>query len=136
MQGLRAWRREGESVLKRIVSAAVVILCALGTPAWAVECDFDQAVADYDAGRFAAAIMGFRVCAEQGHATAQSRLGWMYLSGEGVPQDNGEAVRWYQLAAEQGDAYAQFHLGMMYAMGKGVPKDYGEAVRWFRRAAE
>jgi hypothetical protein len=32
---------------------------------------------------------------------AQFDLGYMYDTGEGVPQDEVEAVRWYRLAAEQ-----------------------------------
>ena len=37
----------------------------------------------------------------------------MYYSGNGVPQDYQEAVRWYHLAAEQGSADAQFGLGIV-----------------------
>ena len=59
-----------------------------------------------------------------------------YATGEGVPQDFAEAVRWYRLAAEQGYASAQNNLGLAYATGEGVPQDFAEAVRWFRRAAE
>ena len=44
--------------------------------------------------------------------------GLMYDNGEGVPQDDAEAVRWYRLAAEQGNASAQYNLGLMYANGK------------------
>ena len=29
------------------------------------------------------------------YASAQMRLGWMYDTGHGVPQDNEEAVKWY-----------------------------------------
>ena len=67
---------------------------------------------------------------------AQFSLGVMYDNGEGVPQDNAEAVKWYRLAAEQGDADAQFNLGRMYDNGEGVPQDYAEAVKWYRLAAE
>ena len=42
--------------------------------------------------------------AEQGDASAQYNLGVTYRTGEGVPQDSAEAVRWYRLAAEQGYA--------------------------------
>jgi TPR repeat protein len=31
----------------------------------------------------------------------------MYSTGQGVPQDNKTAVKWWKLAAEQGDAEAQ-----------------------------
>ena len=76
-----------------------------------------------------------RVLAEQGDAAAQSNLGFRYGSGEGVPQDDAAAVRWYRLAADQGYANAQFNLGNMYNNGEGVPQDYTEAVRWYRLAA-
>jgi hypothetical protein len=77
-----------------------------------------------------------KAAAEQGNAEEQTNLGIMYDSGQGVPQDHAEAVRWYRLAAEQGDARAQTRLGIMYENGQGVPQDYAEAVRWYRLAAE
>ena len=57
-------------------------------------------------------------------------------TGEGVLQDDAEAVRWYRLAADQGHADAQFKLGGMHADGRGVLKDAAEAVRWYRLAAD
>ena len=69
-----------------------------------------------------------RQAAEQGDATAQFNLGLMYANGEGVPEDDAEAVRWYRMAAEQGLAIAQFNLGVKYDFGEGVPKDGAEAV--------
>ena len=74
--------------------------------------------------------------AEQGHAPAQTRLGFMYAKGDGVEEDHAEAVRWFRLAAEQGLAPAQFNLGVMYEDGDGVEEDHVEAVRWYRLAAE
>ena len=52
----------------------------------------------------------------------------MYDKGQGVPQDDKEAVKWYRLAAEQGDAYAQSNLGVTYEKGQGVPQDHKEAA--------
>ena len=74
--------------------------------------------------------------AEQGDVAAQFDLGDRYFNGEGVPQDNGEALRWYRLAADQGLASAQASLGSMYRNGEGVPQDNGEALRWYRLAAD
>ena len=79
---------------------------------------------------------GGRGAAEQGAAAAQYDLGNMHREGEGVPQDDAEAVKWYRRAADQGNASAQFNLGVMYAKGQGVPKDDTEAVKWYRRAAD
>ena len=59
----------------------------------------------------------------------------MYANGEGVPEDDAEAVKWYRLAADQGDAGAQNSLGYMYANGMGVPEDYVTAYAWWNIAA-
>ena len=74
--------------------------------------------------------------AEQGDAGAQSILGVMYATGEGVPQDYREAVKWSRLAADQGNAGAQYNLGWMYTTGEGVAQDSREAVKWYRLAAD
>ena len=71
-----------------------------------------------------------RQAAEQGDASAQLNLGFMYNTGMGVLKDAAEAVRWYRLAAEQGLASAQFNLGNMYANGHGVLKDSVLAHMW------
>ncbi|MER9338258.1 sel1 repeat family protein [Mesorhizobium sp. M0293] len=60
----------------------------------------------------------------------------MYSRGEGVPQDDAEAVKWYRLSADQGFAPAQNDLGTMYASGRGVPKDASDAAKWFQLAAD
>ena len=60
-----------------------------------------------------------------------AELGEMYANGRGVPQDDGEAVRWYRRAADYNDqSEVQFKLGEMYANGRGVSQDAGEAARW------
>ena len=42
--------------------------------------------------------------AQKGSAQAQFNLGWMYLNGQGVPQDDVQAHKWLSLSAAQGDA--------------------------------
>ena len=59
----------------------------------------------------------------------------MYANGEGVPENDVEAVRWYRLAADQGYVEAQYNLGNMYANGEGVPENYIAAYMWFNLAA-
>ncbi len=59
----------------------------------------------------------------------------MYTMGQGVPQDDKEAARWYRLAATQGYAAAQYNLGVMYFMGIGVPRDVVRAHLWYSLAA-
>ena len=59
----------------------------------------------------------------------------MYYSGQGVPQDYSEAVKWYRLAAEQEYARAQNNLGVMYERGQGVPQDFVVAHMWYNIAS-
>ena len=73
---------------------------------------------------------------QQGDATAQSKLGWMYATGDGVPQDHGEAVKWLRRAADQGNVAAEINLAVSYAKGNGVAQDYAEAANWYRKAAD
>ena len=73
--------------------------------------------------------------AEAGDADAQYNLGVMHDYGQGVPQDDAEASRWWRLAADQGHANAQYNLGFMYSNGSGVPQDYVQMHMWFNLAA-
>ena len=64
-------------------------------------------IAPWALGQDPEAITELRRQAEQGDAEAQIDLGLRYANGEGVPQDDAEAVRWFRLAAEQENADAQ-----------------------------
>ena len=50
-------------------------------------------------------LAAIRQAAEQGHADAQYNLGLMYDRGDGVPENDAEAVKWYRMAAEQGKGH-------------------------------
>ncbi len=89
----------------------------------------------YQKEDYEAALVWFKLAAEQGFANAQYNLGVMYDQGQGVAQDYKEAVRWYRKAAEQGHACSQFILGSMYDNGQGVPQDYVQAHMWYNLAA-
>jgi len=73
--------------------------------------------------------------AEKGDKIAQNYLGVMYDNGEGVPEDDKEAVKWYRKAAEQGNRFGQYSLGVMCARGEGVLGDYATAYVWTNIAA-
>jgi TPR repeat protein len=119
-----------------IRSACLAVALVVSSGSVATAQDFDKGFTAHQAGDYVTALEEWRPLAEQGDAAAQTNLGYMYEFGEGVSQDDAEAVRWYRLAAEQGDAAAQKNLGYMYEKGQGVLQDYAEAVRWFRLAAE
>ncbi len=60
----------------------------------------------------------------------------MYENGQGVPQDDKQAVAWYRKAADQGVIDAQFNLGIMYVYGNGEGvQDYVQAHMWWNLAA-
>jgi TPR repeat protein len=109
---------------RRRLSVALVVLVLLGT-SWA----------DAAAQTTVEEVVATRQLAEQGDAQAQADLGFMYTTGEGVPQDDVEAIRWYRLAADQGQARAHYMLSLPYAAGQGVPQDYVEAHKWRNLAA-
>ncbi|MGA2224972.1 MAG: PDZ domain-containing protein [Syntrophobacteraceae bacterium] len=63
-------------------------------------CGFDEGVSADKKGDYKTAYEEFKPLAEQGEARAQSYLGSMYLSGEGVPKNYVEAVKWFRKAVE------------------------------------
>ncbi len=86
---------------------------------------------------FATAIGIWRPLAEQGNAEAETLLGAMYWSGEGVPRDHREAARLYLRAAQQGYARAQNDIGFMYGFGEGIPPPDGvQAYKWISLAIQ
>jgi uncharacterized protein len=99
--------------------------------------DYNKGLKAYNAGDYAIAMKEWKPLAEQGNASAQYNLGWMYEKGKAqFFYDYIEALKWYRLAAEQSDAFGQNSLGRMYGQGKGVLKDSIEAAKWYRLSAE
>jgi uncharacterized protein len=120
-----------EEIPVRFITA-VSLFFSLAMPAHA---GFDEGFTAYSAGDYTSALGEFRPLAEQGVAAAQTILGDMYQHGQGVEQDNKEAVKWYLMAAEQGFVYGQTRLADMYSNGLGVPRYDKGAVKWFLMAA-
>ncbi len=61
--------------------------------------DFQAGLQAYRRGDYATALEEWLSLAEQGNATAQYRLGFMYADGEGVAQDYVLSHMWFNLAA-------------------------------------
>lgn len=81
-------------------------------------------------------IVDLKARAESGDVRAQVELGTAYATGDGVVEDDVEAIKWFRRAAEKRDAAGEYSLGEMYLSGRGVHADLAEAVKWMRRAAE
>jgi hypothetical protein len=125
---------EGQTMKRIILAAAFIALLGSTGVSWSA--DVQKGWNAYESGDYAAALREWKPLAQQGDEYAQYSLGVMYAKGQGVPQDDKIAVKWYQLAAEQGHAPAQHNLSVMYYGGNGVPQDYKIAVKWLKLAAE
>ncbi len=78
---------------------------------------------------------GIEAEAEKGDAIAQCIIGKCYRNGQGVTEDDSQAVKWFRKAADQNYADAQYSLGICYHEGYGVEKNEIEAVKWLQKAA-
>ena len=121
------------TLLRNLITILFLLLLSVA-PVFAA--DFQKGLDAALRGDFATAQQEWRPLAEQGNAVAQYNLGQMYRNGDGVTEDDSQAVYWYRKAAEQGDSDAQLKLGFMYANGEGVTEDDTQAVYWYRKAAE
>ena len=73
---------------------------------------------------------------EREDAESQFEQGQRFEKGEGAPQDDARAAKYYLNAAVHGHAAAQFSLGLMYGRGRGVSRNGASAQQWLRQAAE
>ncbi len=89
-------------------------------------------MSDFEARELKAALLAR---ADQGDLEAQYELGWRHALGNGLPEDDSEAVKWLKIAAGNGHRLAQNNLGARYVSGEGVPADPLEAYHWFHLAA-
>lgn len=98
-------------------------------------CEDRRADKAYLRGDYDKALTDIQFLAHGGEARAQYDLGLMYDKGQGVPQSDAEAMRWYERAAEQGEPRAQYNLGLMHLNGQGVPPDLIKAYYWVSLSA-
>jgi|GEM_PF-1275835 len=104
----------------------------------AVQNDYDSARLQFQLGRvfhakkyYINALKAYLIAANHNYVAAENNIGFLYESGQGVPQDNEKASKWYLKAAEQGFVMAQNNLGRIYQ----IDKDYAKAAKWYRKAA-
>ena len=85
-------------------------------------------------GDYAGALAVWQPLAEQGDVPMQLLVGSIYDLGQGVPQDDAEAAKWYERAATRGSAKGQYQLGAIYARSPRV-KDPFQGYKWLTIAA-
>jgi TPR repeat protein len=77
----------------------------------------------------------YRSAAELGHVPSQSRLGYMYANGIGVPRNRVEAFIWLSLAAQHGIGSALVELESIVQAMSAEEKMEGQRVFNVRRGA-
>ena len=102
--------------------------------AWTAGARADEASEPLARQDYAAAAEALRPQAARGDAAAQLSLGLLYLNGQGVAQDFGEAKKWFGKSADQGNDQAETNLAALYVQGRGVKQDYTEARKWLSKA--
>jgi TPR repeat protein len=117
---------------KTLVASGALALALFGE---AMAGPLEDGEAAYQRGDYETAVRLWRLSGDEGNVDAQFNLGLLYSSGQGLPQDDAQALIWFHKAADQGDARAQVSLGGMYRVGRGVRQDYAQAAAWFRKAA-
>lgn len=73
--------------------------------------------------------------ANQGNDHAQFYLAKRLQKGQGVTENDQQAIQWYTKAAQQGVTPAQLNLGIMYARGEGVTPNEQQSRYWLEKAA-
>lgn len=110
---------------------ALLAMAPLAAQAEADHPSLSAADEAYSAERYEEAAALYRRDAEFGNVAAQVNLAFLYMDGQGVPQDYGKAAHWFLQAAQRGNKEAQQNLGVLYREGKGVAQDWIEAGKWF-----
>jgi TPR repeat protein len=116
-----------------------IALCMLLLTGVAQAAPLEDALLQYDNGKYEEAAKVLVPLAERGDAVAQERLGIMYFYGRGVPEDETRAMQWARRSADQGNIDAMYFVGTMYVFGDKIPKTVTEpdqeAAQWFFQAA-
>ncbi|KAF9427651.1 hypothetical protein BGZ76_002239 [Entomortierella beljakovae] len=73
---------------------------------------------------------------DQGHATAQQCVGYIYNFGLGVERDFNKAAELYLKAIEQNEVVAMNRYGILWNAGSGVPQAYTETMKWYIKSTE
>lgn len=113
---------------------AILISIMIVTSAYAN--DFQEGLDAIHETNYKKALRKLLPLAESGHAAAQYNIGVMHEWGNGVPQDNSQALKWYKRSAELFHKDAQNNLGALYSKGEGTEQSFVEALKWFLISAE
>jgi len=125
------------------LAIAVVSLGGISTAALSKDRDMAKeavinlkAYAEYKLGHYDKAKKIWEDLAAKGNTTALINLANMFQQGQGVTEDQKEAMIYVKRAAKLGDARAQYELGMAHEKGTVVERDIDKAAAWLKKSAE
>jgi len=114
----------------------LLTLAAWGAPAaQSIEASVLAGIQAYNKGDVGTAFSLLKRAADAGNSDAEVNLGYLHARGQGVAENQQEALRLYLLSAGQGNPEGMNAVGFKYRYGTGVPIDLPRAVHWFCRAA-
>ena len=99
-----------KKAIRRNTSLLAMALILVSAPALA---DVKAGVDAWGRGDYATAVNEWRGPAEAGDTDAQFNLAQAYKLGRGVPQDFGQAEKWYKKAADKGHLQASDNYGLL-----------------------
>lgn len=86
---------------------------------------------------YAQALSGYEKAEEENsNATAEYRIGLIYLNALGVEQDVDKAINWLTKSTLNGNASAAYKLAVLYENGKVIPQDNEKAFLYYQISAE
>ena len=113
--------------------------------------DFEKGKNAYNSGDYRTALKELLPYANEGKASAQYALGWMYRWGKGVLIDYPEAYKWFEKSGNQGFDRASSEVASMYYWQEGInnysvknfdkyqqvsARNYKSSFKWMKKAAE
>ena len=72
--------------------------------------DLEKGTEAFNGKDYSAAVKILLPLAEKGDAKAQGIMASMFENGHGVPQNQGEMIKWYKSSAQLGETQSQFKL--------------------------
>lgn len=116
------------------IAPALLFACSL-----CIAGPLEDAHRSLEAGQLVDAARRYSALADAGNAEAQFRLGLMYFTGRGVPENEKRAYDLLLKAANQGHLPAMLQLANVLTFGQQIPNlisdPDSEAAKWYFQAA-
>jgi TonB family protein len=105
-------------------------------PAKIPENDIDEADGLFREKKYVESYEIYQKLYATGNAEAANQIGFMLLSGLGVPLNKIKAIPYFKFAADRGNVNGYYNIGYVNYAGIGTQKNYKQAFDNFKQAAE